>query len=230
MNWKTEKEKDCAHDHCQIIYSENWRGDSRLNSIFSVVVTPWQNYNQFLVYCCLLIHRIVSNYFVETKSIRQTPDPDRTSRENLAFPLYFLSSISFADHTNRNRSLRFTNDRFRIIGSTITRIVDEFHASIRTIRFISSFFQNVSIIMLFVVRYALFSTRRFIFSFFLQNLNFLRSRNSRKRRILKWFLFLCIMIKTIMSIQYFMFNLQNCCYSISLIISLWHRFSFISYV
>lgn len=116
-----------------------------------------------LVYCCLLIHRIVSNYFVETKSIRQTPDPDRTSPENLAFPLYFLSSISFADHTNRNR---FTNDRFRIIGSTITRIVDEFRVSIRTIRFISSFFQNVSIIMLFVVRYALFSTRRFIFSFF----------------------------------------------------------------
>lgn len=160
------KKKKIVHDHCQTIYFENWRGNFRLNFIFSVVVTPWQNYNQLLVYCCLLIHRIVSNYFVETKSIRQTPNSDRTSPENLAFPLYFLSSISFADHTNRNRSLRFTNDRFRIIGSTITRIVDEFRVSIRTIRFISSFFQNVSIIMLFVVRYALFSIRRFIFSFF----------------------------------------------------------------
>lgn len=95
-----------------------------------------------------------------------TEPRSKTSPENLAFPLYFLSSISFADHTNRNRSLCFTNDRFRIIGSTITRIVDEFRVSIRTIRFISSFFQNVSIIMLFVVRYALFSIRRFIFSFF----------------------------------------------------------------
>lgn len=95
-----------------------------------------------------------------------TEPRSKTSPENLAFSLYFLSSISFADHTNRNRSLRFTNDRFRIIGSTITRIVDEFRVSIRTIRFISSFFQNVSIIMLFVVCYALFSIRRFIFSFF----------------------------------------------------------------
>lgn len=159
--WETKKK--IVQDHCQTIYFENWRGDSRLNSISSVAVTRWQNYNQLLVYCCLLIHRIVSNYFVETKSIRQTPDPDRTNPENLAFPLYFLSSISFADHTNRNRSLRFTNDRFRIIGSTITRIVDEFRVSIRTIRFISSFFQNVFIIMLFVVRYALFNTRHIYF-------------------------------------------------------------------